>query len=108
MNNSDEKLNQLLNSSPPVPVISNLAQRIISEAKTQSEFKVSVQHEDTFIKQVLRSFIFPKPVYALACSMLMGMVLGWQNPALTSDTLSVADFDDDLSGLFLAEVNFYE
>jgi hypothetical protein len=110
VNKSDEKLNQLLNSSLPVPVSSNLAQRIILEAKTQPEFKVTAKFEETFVKQFFRSFIFPKPAYALACSMLMGVLLGWQNPEFIFNTLPVADIDNDndLSSLFLSEVNFDE
>lgn len=108
MNKSDEKLNQLLNSSQPVPASPNLAQRIIAEAKAQSELKVPVEYEETFIKQFLRSFIFPKPAYALACSMLVGVLLGWQNPEFNINTLPVMDVDNDLSSLFLAEVNFDE
>jgi hypothetical protein len=108
MNKSDEKLNQLLNSSPPVLASPSLAQRIIAEAKAQSELKVTVVYEETFIKQFLHSFIFPKPAYALACSMLVGVLLGWQNPEFTLNTLPVADIDNDLSSLFLAEVNFDE
>jgi hypothetical protein len=108
MNKSDEKLNQLLNSSKPVPASSNLAQRIIFEAKPQSEFKVTAEYDENFIKQFLSSFIFPKPAYALACSMLIGMLLGWQNPDFSLNTLPLVDIDNDLSSLFLAEVNFYE
>ncbi|MEH6447469.1 MAG: hypothetical protein V7765_02310 [Oleispira sp.] len=108
MNKSDEELNQLLNSSPPVPASPNLAQRIIAEAKVQSELKVPVEYEETFIKQFLHTLIFPKPAYALACSMLVGVLLGWQNPEFNMNILPVMDVDNDLSSLFLAEVNFDE
>ncbi|MBL4798868.1 MAG: hypothetical protein JKY50_15735 [Oleispira sp.] len=106
MNSSDEKLNQLLNSVAPVPSNSNLAERIIAQAEIPD---INVNKE-SFLKQVLRSLIFPKPAYALACSMLVGVLLGWQNPEVNTNinTIQVASADEELSSLFLAEVNFDE
>jgi len=110
MNKSDEKLNQLLNDIQPVPSNPNLAQRIIIEARVQSKVKPSIKilSEEAFFKQFLHSLIFPKPGYALACSMLVGVLLGWQNPEFNMNTIQVTSVDEDISSLFLAEVNFYE
>jgi hypothetical protein len=108
MNKSDEKLNLLLNGTQPVPSSPNLAQRIIIEAKVQSKVETQALSEETFLKQFLQSLIFPKPVYALACSMLVGVLLGWQNPEFNMNTIQVTSVDEDLSSLFLAEVSFDE
>jgi hypothetical protein len=112
MNRSDEKLNQLLNSATLVPPRSNLAERIITQSRYEIQSQSNSQEiavaKEGFIKQVLRSFIFPKPAYALACSMLVGVLVGWQNPGFNMDTVQVTSADEDLSSLFLAEVNFYE
>jgi hypothetical protein len=114
MNRSDEKLNQLLKSVKVVPPRSNLAERIIAQAqplsKNQPEPNTQILsvNKESFIKQILRSLVFPKPAYALACSMLVGVLVGWQNPDVNTNTMQVASTDEELSSLFLAEVNFYE
>ena len=109
MNTSDKELNQLLNSARVMPASSNLAERIIAQAdplpQQNSSFKTA---EEGFIKQVLRSLVFPKPAYALACSMLVGILVGWQNPDSNVNIIQVASADEELSSLFLAEVNFDE
>ena len=109
MNTSDEKLNQLLNSAKVIPPSSNLAERIIAQAHPLSQQSPNFQTADEgFIKQILRSLVFPKPAYALACSMLVGILVGWQNPDSNVNTIQVASADEELSSLFLAEVNFDE
>jgi hypothetical protein len=104
MKTSDEKLNQLLNSATRVPPSPTLANRIIAQASLQN----MPANEENFIKQLIRNLIFPKPAYALACSMLVGVLLGWQNPDFNMSTMQVSAVDDDISSLFLAEVNFDE
>jgi hypothetical protein len=128
MKTSDDRLNQLLSGVKPVPPNVGLAQRIIAqssiEASTPSNIQASAKHQgvnkDGLFKQVLHTFIFPKPAYALACSMLVGILLGWQNSDMTElDTgfgldgeiesaLQITSIEEDLSSLFLAEVNYYE
>ena len=114
MNRSDEKLNQLLKSVKVVPPHSNLAERIIAEAQPLSEnqsepnTQILNVNKESFIKQILRSLVFPKPAYALACSMLVGVFVGWQNPDVNTHTIQVTSADEELSSLFLAEVNFDE
>lgn len=127
MNTSDEQLNQLLNSVKPVPPGRDLAPRIIAQSKvetTQSSIqprtKESNINKESLFKQILHSFIFPRPAYALACSMLLGILLGWQNADMTQldnsfgigsdieSALQTTSVEDDLSSLFLAEVNYYE
>ena len=110
MNISDEKLDQLLKSAVPIPPSSNLAERIIAQAATsQITAKIETGKRSLF-KQILNNFILPKPAYALACSMLVGVLLGWQDSALdvNTNTIQLASIDEDLSSLFIAEVNYYE
>jgi hypothetical protein len=116
MNRSDEKLNQLLDRATLIPPSSNLAERIIAQAQPLSQqhsqpqltIKTAYLKEEGFIKQILCSLIFPKPAYALACSMLVGVLLGWQNPEANTNTIQLMTADEELSSLFLAEVNFDE
>jgi hypothetical protein len=108
MKTGDEKLNQLLNSVKPTRPSTDLAQRIIVKARSQADCEVVGVSEETFFEQFFHSFIFPKPLYAIACSMLVGILLGWQNPELSVSTVSVTSVDNSVSSLFLAEVNFNE
>lgn len=114
MNRSDEKLNQLLKSVKVVPPRSNLAERIIAQSLPLSEnqpdpnTQILNVNKESLIKQILRSLVFPKPVYALACSMLVGVLVGWQSPDVDTHTMQVTSTAEELSSLFLAEVNFDE
>lgn len=106
----DEQLEQLLARVSPVPSCNNLAASIIANA--DPDFHLS-EKENGLIQQIMRSFIFPKPAYALACSMLIGVFLGWQSTVLTDVTIATSDvqtlsIEEDLSRLFLAEVHYYE
>lgn len=131
MQSSDEKLNQLLKSVGPVSSRKDFAQQIITQADPHYHVQPQIQSqadkkypEENILKQIIRGLIFPKPAYALACSMLVGILLGWQSPELTglaknaamgidiegntnlaTTTMSV---EEDLSRLFLAEVSYYE
>jgi hypothetical protein len=121
MKNSDETLNQLLKSAGPVSPRRDFAQHIIAQADPQFHVQNQVEiqtPEDNIFKQIIRGLIFPKPGYALACSMLVGILLGWQSPeltelatgALTNTNIAInpATVEEDLSRLFLAEVSYYE
>jgi hypothetical protein len=110
MNISDEKLDQLLKSAIPIPPSSNLAERIIAQAATAPMVTKVDSNKKSLFKQILHSFILPKPAYALACSMLVGVLLGWQDSALdvNTNTIQLASIDEELSSLFIAEYNFYE
>jgi hypothetical protein len=110
MSISDEKLDQLLKSVKPVPPSSNLAERIIAQA-TISTVAVRLESRNkSLFKQLLNSFIVPKPAFALACSMVVGVLLGWQTSELEMNinTIQLASMDEDLSSLFITEVNFYD
>lgn len=116
MQTSDEKLNELLKRAAPIPANNNLAQRIILNAN-QNIHGYSEHgngNAGSLFKQILSSFIIPKPAYALACSMLLGVLVGWQNSDVAGislnleESLTVTTIEEDLSSLFLAEVNYYE
>ena len=116
MQTSDEQLNELLKRAAPIPANNNLAQRIILNAeKNIHGYSESTNgNADSLFKQILNSFIIPKPAYALACSMLLGVLVGWQNSDVAGISLNleesrvVTTIEEDLSSLFLAEVNYYE
>lgn len=118
MNKSDDKLDQLLNSATPIPASTNLAERIIAESKRDALVKPQLQKRELgkkgIINQVLQNLIFPKPAFSLACSMLIGIFVGWQTPDFnrgidnTSNAVQLMSVDEELSSLFVAEVNYYE
>lgn len=110
MNNSDEQLNQLLNRVTPVPPSSTLAERIIAQARidVESNNRETALETEGFFKQMMRNFILPKPAYALACSMLLGVFLGWQNTDVSDELAEISSVNDDISSLFIVEVNYYE
>lgn len=111
MHSSDEKLNQLLSSAAVVPSSADFSERIIAESKRHH---IKTTHKEGIFGQILRSLIFPKPAYVFACSMLLGVMVGWQNPSvnMTSNTIQdiprITFFDEELSNLFVAEVSYYE
>lgn len=107
---NDDQLQQLLQRVLPVNSRSDLAARIIAKADPHY---YRLKKESSLLEQIMRSFIFPKPAYAFACSMLIGLLLGWQTSEMTELPMMVADIpavsiEEDLSSLFLAEVNYYE
>lgn len=127
MKNSDEKINQLLKSVGPISPRIDLAQKIIAQADSQYHVQSKVHPqagnsplEENIFKQIIRGLIFPKPAYALACSTLLGILLGWQSPEITglpadlngenntNMTTTLVSVEEDLSRLFLAEVSYYE
>ena len=109
MNKSDEKLDQLLKSATLIPANANLAERIIAESKRDAIAKPLLQKsglgKEGLIKQVLQN---------LAFSMLIGVFVGWQTPDFnisidaTNNTVQLTSVNEELSSLFLAEVNYYE
>lgn len=116
MQTTDEQLNELLKRAAPIPVNNNLAQRIILSAE-KNIYGYSENENGNAVslfKQILNSFMIPKPAYALACSMLLGVLVGWQNSDVAGinlnleESLTVTTIEEDLSSLFLAEVNYYE
>ena len=108
MKNSDDELNQLLNDVKVIPPGSNLAERIIMQAQPPSHLKTEDVNEGGFLTQILNSFVFPRPGYALACSMLIGVLVGWQNPDVNGNTVQEFSADEELTSLFLAEMMFSE
>lgn len=116
MQTTDEQLNELLKRAAPITVNNNLAQRIILSADKNMHGYSENENGNavSLFKQILNSFMIPKPAYALACSMLLGVLVGWQNSDVAGislnleESLAVTTIEEDLSSLFLAEVNYYE
>lgn len=100
MKNDDEQLDQLLNSLSVPSMSPQLNTRIIAQAKGGGIVQQGLFH------QLFNSLMIPKPSYALACSLLFGMVLGWQVTSIFS--IESIPVEEDLSSLFVAEVSFYE
>lgn len=100
MINDDEQLDQLLNSLSVPPINSQLKQNIIEQTKESGRVSQSV------IRQLINNLMIPKPSYALACSMLLGILLGWQ--VMSELTVESYSTEEEISSLFLAEVSFYE
>jgi len=108
MNSSDDELNQLLNEVKVPPAGSNLAERIIMQAQPSSHLQAESVNKDGFLRQFFAALAFPKPGYALACSMLIGVLVGWQNPDVNTNAAQTISADEELSSLFLAEITFAE
>lgn len=85
--NDDTDLNTMLNKRSVPPPSSNLASRIMEAARAE--------HKTPLIQSILRDIadmlILPKPAYALAACLVIGLVLGMQiefeNAATTTQDL---------------------
>ena len=108
MKSSDDELNQLLNEVKVPPAGSNLAERIIMQARPPSHLQTESVNEGGFLKQIVAALAFPKPSYALACSMLIGVLVGWQNPDVNTNAVQTISANEELTSLFLAEITFAE
>lgn len=108
MSVTDEKLDSLLKGFVPVPPSKNLAERIIAEAAASQVSARIESNKKSLFRQILNSLIIPQPAYALACSMLVGVLLGWQNSGVEINTTQIVAVEEDLSSLFIAEVSYYE
>ncbi len=100
MENDDEQLDQLLKSLPVPPMSPKLTQKILEQTKVTDDAPQGL------FRQLFDNLMIPKPSFALACSMLVGILLGWQvTSTLSIDSIPV---EDEISSLFLAEVSLYE
>ena len=88
--NEDEKLEAMLQSRRIESVSPDLAQRIILKAEAIPQVETSTLGQ--WIKRLFAEFHLPKPAYVLAATLLLGFVVGLNNPLNDTgdaDTLSV-------------------
>lgn len=82
----DEKLEAMLRSRKFESASPDLAERIVLKAEsTPQNQTISVA---LWTKRLFAEFHLPKPVYVLACTMILGIVLGFNSPldpTLTDD-----------------------
>ncbi len=71
-NITDTELESLLNSRGVEPASNNLAYRIITKAKNRQIDK----ENNSNIWDVIRDFLMPKPIFAMAMALLLGLYLG--------------------------------
>ena len=100
MNNDDVQLEQLLNSLEVVQPSTHLSERIITQARLSEPLPESV------FRQIWNGLVIPRPSYALAFSLLLGVLVGWQSPSMLNAEQSL--IEDELNNLFYAEVSLYE
>ena len=83
--NSDNEFDKILAGRFTPPPSSNLAYRIAQHAKGSIYRKIDSL---SFGEQVLRMFVIPKPAYATAFCLLLGLAIGFYNggtDAVTED-----------------------
>lgn len=75
MQDSDVRLEALLRSVPVEAPATNLAERIIAATKPVMAGSRAVS---TSVWDAVRELLMPKPAFALACALVMGVALGTQ------------------------------
>jgi hypothetical protein len=88
--NQDEKLEAMLRSRRVESASPDLAQRIILKAEATPQVETSTVGQ--WIKRLFAEFHLPKPAYVLAATLVLGFVVGLNNPlndTSDADTISV-------------------
>jgi hypothetical protein len=90
----DEKLEEILRSRRFEPASPDLADRII--LKAQSIPQNQPIRLAQWVRQLFAEFHLPKPAYVLACTLILGLVIGFYTPLDTTqddaDTAHVQSF----------------
>ena len=90
----DEKLEEMLRSRRLEPASPDLAERIVLKAQ-------SIPQNQTiplarWVQQLFAEFHLPKPAYVLACTLILGFVVGFYRPLDTipddADNIHVQSF----------------
>jgi hypothetical protein len=83
----DEKLEAMLRARRLEPARPDLAQRIILKAQSLPQNQTMPLWQS--IKQLFADFHLPRPAYGLACTLILGFVVGFNIPlnTTTSDDL---------------------
>jgi hypothetical protein len=87
----DEKLESMLRSRRFEPAAPDLADRIVLKARQMP------QNQKITLRRLFAEFHLPKPGYVLACTLLLGLVVGFNMPLETTpaddgDTVQVQSF----------------
>ena len=80
----DEKLEAMLRSRRAEAASPDLAERII--LKAQSLPQTQAISLTQWVERLFAEFHVPKPAYVLACTLILGFVLGFNAPLNTSRT----------------------
>lgn len=89
-NKQDEKLEAMLRARGLEPASPDLAQRIILKAQSLPQNQTMPLWQ--WIKQLFAEFHLPRPAYVLACTLILGFVVGFNAPL---NTTTPDDLDSD-------------
>src|ERR671924_161401 len=99
-NRDDEKLEAMLRSRRVEAARPALADRIILKAQSLPQTQAIPLMQ--WVKRLFAEFHLPKPAYVLACTLILGFVLGFNAPLNTGSTVD-ADVDPVQSFLYADE-----
>lgn len=94
MQDSDVRLEALLRSVPIEAPATNLAERIIAATKPAMATSRAVSNS---VWDALRDLLLPKPAFALACALMMGVVVGTQTTTTAAPATEGNGYDNFLS-----------
>lgn len=78
----DKKLETMLQSRRVEPARADLAERIILKAQGVPQNQtITLGH---WVKRLFGEFYMPQPVYVLACTLILGLVIGFNAPLETT------------------------
>jgi hypothetical protein len=80
----DEKLEKMLRSRPLRPVSPDLAERIVLKARTMPQNQALPLGQA--LRRLFAEFHLPRPAYVLAGTLLLGFLLGFNNPLDNAST----------------------
>jgi hypothetical protein len=89
--NQDQKLETMLQSRRMESASPDLAQRIILKAEALPQIQTNTLGQ--WIKRLFAEFHLPKPAYVLAATLVLGFIVGLNNPlndTSDADTISVS------------------
>jgi hypothetical protein len=94
----DDKLDAMLRSRRLEPASFDLAQRIILKARSLPQNQTIPFWQ--WMTQLFAEFHLPRPAYVLACTLILGFVVGFNTPLNTN----TADLDtDQVQGFLYAD-----
>lgn len=95
----DEKLDAMLRARRVEPASPDLAQRIILKAQSLPQNQTMPLWG--WMRQLFAEFHLPRPAYVLACTLILGFVVGFNTPL---NTTPADDLDaDQVQGFLYAD-----